>query len=137
MSVIEEATAAVRTLSSLCSGMRESQPDIYSILAVQSDLVRLHMELGQEMAKQFGSKESAYICRKIAEANAYVKGRRDPTKKIADVTQEALLEVKAEQGQEITAAVTYESYRTLLKSLQNALDYARTVVSFLKTAEAA
>jgi hypothetical protein len=115
--------------------MRESQPDVYSLLAVQADLVRLHMELGQAMAKEFGAKESAYINRKIAEANQYVAGRSNPKKKIADVTQESLLAVGEEFDKEIQSAVTYESYRTLLRSLQNALDYSRTVVSFLKQTE--
>ena len=40
MTTLEESSAAIRTLSSLCGGMRESQPDIYSLLAVQADLVR-------------------------------------------------------------------------------------------------
>lgn len=135
MTLLEESAQAIRTLHSLCVNMRESQPDVYSLLAVQADLVRLHAELGQSMAQQFGAKEGAYISRKIAEANQYIRGRQDPKRKIADVTQESLLAVGEELQREIETAMTYEQYRALLKSLQNALDYARTTVSFLKSAE--
>jgi hypothetical protein len=135
MSLLEESVQAIHNVHSLCVNMKNAQPDVYSLLGIQADLLKLHTDLGQEMAHKFGAKESAYIGRKIAEANQYVKGRQNPAKKIADVNQDSLLAVKGDCDREIEAAVTYERYRTLLKSLQNSLDYARTVVSFLKTSE--
>jgi hypothetical protein len=135
-SVLQEASASIRELHSLCMGMRSgSSPDPYSVLGIQADLIRLHMDLGLEMAQKFGSKESAYLSRKIAEANQYRAGRKDVSKKIADVTNDAILAVGEETQREIDSAVEYESYRTMLRSIQNALDYARSVVSFVKTAE--
>jgi hypothetical protein len=135
MSVLQESTQAILDLHSLCVNMATSQPDVHSLLGIQANLVRLHTELGQELAARFGAKESAYVSRKISEAQQYVHGRKDPAKKIADVAQESLLAVGEEFEKEIEAAVTYERYRTLLKSLQNSLDYCRSVVSFLKTSE--
>jgi hypothetical protein len=123
MSLLEESVQAIHNVHSLCVNMKNAQPDVYSLLGIQADLLKLHTDLGQEMAHKFGAKESAYI------------GRQNPAKKIADVNQDSLLAVKGDCDREIEAAVTYERYRTLLKSLQNSLDYARTVVSFLKTSE--
>lgn len=136
MTILHSATAAMVKLHALTTSFSNgSTPDAYSVLGIQSDLVDLYRQVGDEMASKFGAKESAYLCRKIEEAKQYQKGRLDPAKKIADVTQEALLAVGDEMNREIEAATEYKSYRTMLRSIQNALDYSRSVVSFVKTAE--
>lgn len=136
MSIIDDSTKAMIQLHQLTSGMKNgSVPDAVSILGIQSDLVDFYRQIGEEMSQKFGVKESAYLNRKIAEANEYRKGRLNPDKKIADVSTDALLAVGEEFQREIDSAEEYERYRTFLRSLQNALDYARSVASFVKTSE--
>ena len=54
MSVIEEAKQAILHLAALTAGFRTgSPPDPYSLLAIQSDLVRLHLQLGVEMSQAY------------------------------------------------------------------------------------
>lgn len=136
MTPLDDAAQAMVTLHQLTSGLKAgSPPDVYSLLGIQSDLVQAYLDIGQEMARKFGAKESAYLARKIAEANEYRKGRIDPKRKIADVANDALLAVGEEFQREIDLAEEYERYRTLLRSLQNSLDYARQVTSFMRSAE--
>ncbi len=123
----------------LTVGFRDgATPDPHSVLSVQADLVRLYALLGEEMAGKFAGKERRYLERKIEHAKQYVKGRLDTQKRVsaADAEHNAFLAVGDEYGREIDAMEEYELYRVMLKSLQNAFDFSRSVVSFLKTSEA-
>lgn len=136
MSLLLEATQAMTKLHQLTSALKTgSSPDPYSILGIQSDLVRLHWLLGEEMSRKFGAKERMYLARKIEQAKQYQKGRVDLKLTIGDSTEAALLAVGEEYGREIESAEEYERYRIFLKSIQAAIDHSRQVVSFLKSAE--
>ncbi len=136
MSILEEATQAILSLHALTKGFAQgSPPDPSSVLGYQSNLVRLHMELGQEMSRKFGTKEAAYLGRKIAEAKQYKHGRIDLKKTGGDSERDALLAVGEEIEKEIESATEFEQYRNMIRSMQNALDHSRTVVSFIKSGE--
>lgn len=124
-------------LHKLTSGLKHGEiPNPVLVVGIMSDLVKAHEDIGQEMAQRFGAKERAYLHRKLQEAKQYQAGRMDIKKRIADVSNDAMLSVGEEYEKEIERAEEYESYRTFLRSLQNAIDYSRTVISFLKTSEA-
>jgi len=89
------------------------------------------------MAKKFGGKEGRYLKRKMAEAKEYRRGRIDLKKTGIDSTNDALLAVGGEFQAEIDSAEEYESYRIMLRSLDNAFSHTLQVVGFLKTAERA
>ena len=133
MSIIAEAKQSIFDLAELAGG----SPDPVSLIGVQARLVRLHAELGQEMAAKFKGKERAYISRKLAQAKEYQKGRLPGEHRLtaADATEAAILAVGEEWAAEIDTAAEYEGYRTLLRSLQNAIDYGRTLISFYKSSE--
>jgi hypothetical protein len=136
MTVLQEATEAILDLHALTRGFGTgSPPDPSSVLGYQSNLVRLHMELGQEMARKFGTKESAYLSRKIAEAKEYKNGRINLKKTGGDSTQDALLAVGEEFNREIESATEFEQYRNMIRSMQNAIDFARTTISYIKSGE--
>ena len=138
MTTLQRAVQAMQELHSHAVGFRNGEiPNPNLILGIQADLVLLHMELGQEMAQKFSTKEQAYLSRRIAEASQYMAGRGDITRKLAatDAQQEARLKVTAESTEEIRSAMEFEQYRTLLKSIQNAIESTRQVVSFVGRAE--
>lgn len=136
MTILQDSTQAILDLHALTKGFAQgSPPDPSSVLGYQSNLVRLHMELGQEMARKFGTKESAYLSRKIAEAKEYKNGRINLKKTGGDSAQDALLAVGEEFNREIESATEYEQYRQMIRSMQNAIDFARTTISFIKSGE--
>lgn len=133
MSLIQDSKTAIFALSDLASG----NPDPLSLIHVQADLVRLHAELGQEMALKFHGKERAYIARKIAHAQQYQQGRLPGEKRLtaSDATEAATLAIGEEWNAEVDTSAEYEGYRTLLKSLQNTIDFGRTLISFYRSSE--
>ena len=95
--LIEEAKTTLLSLHELTKRFGDGFiPDAHAVLARQSDIVRLHLEVGQEMAKKFGAKESRYLARKIEEAKQYRHGRIELKKTASDSTQDALLAVGEE-----------------------------------------
>jgi hypothetical protein len=135
MTLIEDASSAIRNLHELTSGFGSGgTPDPLSVLGYQSKIVELHSKLGQEMSRKFGGKESAYLTRKIAEAKMYRQGRKE-LKTVADSSQEALTFVENDMIRENQAAEEYESYRLMLQSLDKAFQHSMQTVSFLGKAE--
>jgi len=136
MTLIEEATATLLALHELTKGFGEgSTPDPHSVLGYQSKIVDLHSRIGQAMAKKFGGKEGRYLKRKMAEAKEYRRGRIDLKKTGIDSTNDALLAVGEESQAEIDSAEEYESYRMMLKSLDNAFSHTMQTVSYVSKAE--
>jgi hypothetical protein len=138
MTLLQQAVTAITELSTLAKGFRTGEiPNPNLILGIQADILDLHMQLGQEMAQKFGTKEQSYLARKIAEATHYKSDRMDIERKLAasDCQKYAILAVTTESTEEIRSAMEYEQYRAMLKSLQNAFDYARSLVSFIGKSE--
>lgn len=138
MTTLQRAVSAMQELHSHAVGFRTGEvPNPNLILGIQADLVLIHMELGQEMAQKFSTKEQAYLSRKIAEANEYRAGRMDTILKLVatDAQQYARLKVTTEATEEIRSAMEFEQYRVFLKSLQNAIESTRQIISFVGRAE--
>lgn len=136
MSVLAEAKQALLDLHSLTKGLKDGRtPDAASVLGHQAELVRLHALLGEDMAARFGGKERAYLARKIAQAKEHANGRVNLKLTSKDAEEAALLAVGEEFNNEIDVMETYELYRIMMKSLQNGIDFARSVASFVKTSE--
>lgn len=134
--VIEEAQQAMLHLTSLTSRLRDGfTPDPYAILACQSDLVRLHMQLGVEMSRKFGDKERAYLSRKVEQARQHAHGRRNLELTSKDAEERAFQEVRKMHEEEIDRMEEFELMRALMKSLQNAFEHSRSIGSYLKDAE--
>jgi len=132
MMLIDESRTALFALSDLASG----NPDPVSVLKVQADLVRLHLLVGEEMCRKYSAKERSYLARKLAQAKSYQHGRMELKMTGGDASEAALLASGEDYTREIDAAAEYESYRILLKSIQNAIDVSRQLVSFYRGAEA-
>ena len=138
MTTLNRSVAAMKELHEHAVGFRTGEiPNPNLILGIQADLVLLHMELGQEMAQKFGTKEQAYLSRKIREAQEYKAGRMDVTQKLAasDCQKYATLAVTTEAMEEIRSAVEFEQYRVLLRSIGNAIESTRQIVSFIGKSE--
>lgn len=134
--ILEEATAAMKELHALTTGMKQgSPPDAMTILGIQSDLVNFYREIGEDMARKFGTKERSYLERKISQAQQYQKARLELKMTGGDSSEASLLAVGDEFNKEIESAVEYERYRTFMKAIQNAIDSSRQTVSFLSKAE--
>jgi hypothetical protein len=134
--LLQEASAVLRALHELTVGFsKASPPDPVSVLGYQSKIVDLHHRLGQEMSKAFGSKETRYLNRKIEEAKQYRQGRIEFKLTAADATRDSLLAVGEEFQLEIDTAQIYESYRTMLQSLDRAFTHTCQVVNFLSRSE--
>ena len=132
MSLIQQAKKAMLDLAELTSGFsRGAPPDPHSVLAYQSELVRLYALIGEDMSRTFGLKEMAYLSRKIEQAKQHTKGRVDLRMTSKDSEERAFREVKGLYEQEIQAMESFELHRVFLKSLQAAIDHSRQVVSFL------
>ena len=133
--MIKEATKAIMDVYNLTLGLKNgTPPDSYSLMGLQAELVKYHTLLGLEMAQKFGAKESCYLKRKIAQAQNYQHSRSEK-KTSADSERDAQLSVGEEYQREIDSMTEFEQYRQLLKSLQNSLDYSRSVLSFIKASE--
>jgi hypothetical protein len=89
------------------------------------------------MAQKFGTKERANLTRKLAESSHYRADREDLTRKLAatDCQKYAILAVTNESLAEIATEMEFEQYRQLLKSMQNAIESSRQVVSFIGKSE--
>lgn len=136
MTIIDQAKQAMLNLHNLTIGFRSgSPPDPHSVLGYQSEIMWLYAQLGEEMAKTFGSKERAYLTRKIEQARLHAHGRVEMKLTSKDAEEAAFRAVKEQYDAEIDAMQEFELLRVMLKSLQNALDHTRTVVSFIKTTE--
>ena len=136
MTLLQEATETLVNLHHLTMGFSTgSSPDPHSVLGYQSKITYLHQMLGQEMARKFGAKESRYLDRKLSEAKNYIKGRIDLKKNASDSTRDALIGVEGEYRTEISSAEEYESYRSMLKSLDHAFSHTMQVVSFIGKSE--
>jgi hypothetical protein len=136
MSLIEQATQAMIDLHDLTTDMKDGPvPSPLIILGIQSDLVDFYRKVGKEMSQKFGAKERAYLKRKLQQSTQYGL-RRQEKKTVGDSTNQAMLAVEIEYNAEIDRIEEFMEYQTFLKSLQNAIDYARTFVSFFKKSEA-
>jgi hypothetical protein len=136
MPLLDDARQAMFALADLTEGFSSgSPPDPQSVLGLQSRLVRLYAQLGEEKTRKFSAKEAAYLNRKIQEATQYRHGRLDLKKKVADADRDALLAIAEESNAEIETAAEFDLYMTFLRSLERAIDHSRTVVSFLKSSE--
>lgn len=136
MTHIAEAKEAIIGLHQLTIGfLNGSQPDAQSVLGYQSKMVRLHALLSEEMSRTFGNKERAYLNRKIEQAKQHAHGRVELKLTSKDAEEAAFISVRQRYEDEISRMEEYELMRALLRSLQNALDYSRQVVSYLKTVE--
>src|SRR5438128_1490974 len=126
MTLLEEAKGAMLDLAELTSGFgRGAPPDPFSVLGYQSNLVRLYALLGQEMSRKFGTKENAYLSRKLAQAEQHTRGRIDLKLTSKDSEEFAFRQVKKQYEEEIRQLEEFELHKIFLKSLQNALDHSR------------
>ena len=115
------------------NGMREGRyPSPNVTLDLHRELVGMYSALSEEMCQKFSAKERAYLSRKIAEANQYRAGRHDDKLTVKDAEVAARLNVGEEVEKEIDSSSEYEQYRALLRSLDHALDYIRSLTSYLK-----
>lgn len=136
MTVLTEAKKALLDLADLTGSIANGgNPDPHSVLGYQAKLVRYYALVGEEMARQFGAKERAYLSRKIAQAKEHIKGRRDLNLTSKDAEERAIQEVEQLHLDEIDRMESFELYRVFLKSLQNGIEHSRQMVSYLKTAE--
>ena len=137
MTVLQEAKQSLLDLADLTGTIANGgNPDPHSVLGYQSKLVRYYALVGEEMARQFGAKERAYLSRKIAQAKEHIKGRRDLNMTSKDAEERAFQEVEQLHADEIDRMESFELYRVFLKSLQNGLDHTRSIIAYLKRAEA-
>lgn len=136
MTHLDDARLALVGLNDLTKRIKDgSPPDPHSVLGYMSDLVRLYSLIGEDMAQRFGAKERSYLNRKIAQAKEHAKGRVT-FKSSKDAEEAAFLAVGEEYQREIDAMQEFELYRVMLRSIQNAIDFSRTMISFLKASEA-
>jgi hypothetical protein len=91
--------------------------------------------LGEEMSRKFGNKERRYLERKVRQAERHEHGRLVLKRTSKDAEELAFRDVQAQYEAEVAAMEEYELLRALLRSLQNALDFSRQVVSFIRNSE--
>lgn len=136
MSSIQQAAATMQELVKATQGMAEGQmPSPNQVFDIYGRLVGLYAEIGEEMCRKFNAKERAYLHRKIEAAKAYQRGRHDEKLTSGDAQQSSLLSVGEEIEKEIETATEYEQYRTLRKSIESALDFCRSLQSFISRSE--
>ena len=135
-SVLDTARQTLNELADLTGGLSNgATPDLHSLLGIQSRLVTLYLEVGEERTRKFNSKESLYLQRKLVQAKQYQKGRIDLKMTGADATEAALLAVGEDFQREIDAATDFELLGVFLKSIERAIDHSRQVVSHIGKAE--
>jgi len=135
MLTLEQAAATMQELVKATQGMSVGEmPSPNQIFDIYGRLVGLYAKIGEEMCRKFNAKERAYLHRKIEAAKVYQKGRYDKLTS-GDAQQSSLLAVGEEIDKEIETATAYEQYRTLRKSIEAAIDFARSIQSFISRSE--
>lgn len=136
MSLYTEAVGLLAQLAEETKDLDRGRiPGILKLLSIQGRIVDLNARLGQELSFQFSAKEKAYISRKIEQAKQHLRGRRELKLTSKDAEEEAILAIGEEWQNELESMSTWEGTRTLRQSLENAYDFIRGLLSFIKWQE--
>jgi len=106
-----------------------------TLFKLYNRLIEAYTNLGEEMCRKFSAKERSYLARKIAQAKAYQGERYKEKISVKDAEMTAMLSVGGEAEKEIEAAAEYEGYRTLIGSVDRAIDFTRSLISYSKYSE--
>lgn len=135
MNPYQSAAALLHELHNECQGMKTgAYPSIHVLHDIYGRLVKAYQDIGDNLNKSFSAKERSYLSRKIAEAKNYKKGRMEKmTCKDAEI--EALDMTANKYEQQIIDMENYEKHRHLLRSIDRAIEFCRSIRSYLNTAE--
>lgn len=133
MTIYAQAAAAMTELREEVSSIETRIPSPNTCLRILTDLCDLHMKMAEQSSKFYDDWQHAELQRKRKEGGLYEDFREDQT--VADANRKAFAAAGDEYDKEVQAEETYKRLQRFMKSTEHAIDCARSVVSFIKTAE--
>ena len=132
--LIAKAMALQKQLVVISNDLRTGGvPSVYELMAIYGDLNNLFFDVSQYQVQAFSYKEKAYIERKVREASDVNALRRENN--VSDSNAIALEKSKEMRVAEIDRATEYEHLRLLLRSIDNSLQFVRSLKTTIERAE--
>lgn len=139
MNIYEEAKVCMEELRSQTKEMGTGvMPNPMKILEIQGQLCEIHMNLASDRSDQFGKWQAAELERKRTEASKFKAQRAKADKpSVKDAEKTAFILSLEEYTREEDAEELYKKMIAFSASIEHAIDFARSVQSFMKNKEGA
>lgn len=107
-------------------------PDVEKVIVHYAYLMQAYADLSGMYSEMYKNHQVAYIRRRRERALEYGKLRKKKEYTAKDAEMASMMETSELYDEEVQAEATLEEYKTFLRSIERAIDFARSLSSFLQ-----